>query len=127
MPKGREQIAAQMRVFDSGAMGVARGEEDLFSDFDTDGEMWTGEGDRAVRQRISFGGAFLEPPVVSLWIAMQDSTHDSNTRFDLRAEEVGRSGFTAEFRTWSDSRFARVRIGWLAIGPMANDDHWDVP
>jgi hypothetical protein len=31
------------------------------------------------------------------------------------------------FRTWGDTRIARVRIAWMAIGELSEGDDWDVP
>jgi len=30
------------------------------------------------------------------------------------------------FRTWLDTRVARVRISWIAMGAMSDEDAWDV-
>ena len=35
-------------------------------------------------------------------------------------------GFALVFRTWGDTRVARVRATWMAIGPVRDDDTWDV-
>ena len=34
--------------------------------------------------------------------------------------------FDIVFRTWGDTRVARVRVAWIALGAVANDDGWDV-
>ena len=115
-----------MRKIDSGAVGIARGEIVLFSDFADDGAMWAGSGDREIRRRISFDEPFAGAPVVSAWITMQDVACDRNTRFDLAAEDEDPEGFTIVFRTWGDSRIARIRVGWMAIGTVRSDDMWDI-
>jgi hypothetical protein len=53
-----------------------------------------------------------------------DSAH--NVRADLAAENVSETGFDAVFRTWKDTKVARVRISWIAIGEISDDDDWDV-
>jgi len=35
-------------------------------------------------------------------------------------------GFDLVFRTWGDTKVARVRIGWIAIGPVKSDDDWEL-
>ena len=47
-------------------------------------------------------------------------------RADISAETVTEDGFDLVFRTWGDSRIARVRIGWIAMGELSDDDDWDV-
>ena len=47
-------------------------------------------------------------------------------RADISAEAVTKEGFDMVFRTWGDTRVARMRIAWMAIGQMADDDDWDV-
>ena len=115
-----------MRKLDRGAVGIAEGETLLFSDFADDGEMWAGEGERSVRGAVRFDEPFLGPPTVKAWLTMWDTSNAANARLDVRADAVTAEGFTLEFRTWGDSRIARVRVGWLAIGPVRDDDHWDL-
>ena len=40
--------------------------------------------------------------------------------------EITGTGFQLVFRTWGDTRVARVRADWTAIGPVKDDDDWDV-
>jgi hypothetical protein len=30
------------------------------------------------------------------------------------------------FRTWGDTRVARVRADWLAIGALPHEDDWEI-
>jgi len=30
------------------------------------------------------------------------------------------------FRTWGDSKVARIRADWMAVGEVADDDAWDL-
>ncbi|SDE27729.1 H-type lectin domain-containing protein [Paracoccus isoporae] len=108
------------------AVGVLRGDEVLFSDFQDGGEMWTGTGSRSLRQRVEFADSFIEPPTVHVGLSMWDIDSQQNQRVDIGTEEVGRSGFTIVFSTWGDTRVARVRAQWLAIGPVTHDDDWEV-
>ena len=50
----------------------------------------------------------------------------TNIRAEVVAEQVTNLGFQLVFRTWGDSRVARVRMNWLAIGELAFADDWVV-
>lgn len=115
-----------MQIIDSTRVGVAQGEVDLFSDFETGGEMWTGDGTREKRRWIAFDHPFAAAPAVHVSLTLWDMDSAHNLRADLAAEGVAATGFEAVFRTWKDTRVARVRIGWLAIGPVSDEDAWDV-
>ena len=54
-----------------------------------------------------------------IFLAQEDVTHA------IRAEEVGAEGFTVVFATWGDTRVARVRASWLAIGPADHPDDFE--
>lgn len=88
--------------------------------------MWTGQGPREVRQQQAFSETFLEPPVVTVGIAMWDMDHKANSRVDIMAENITTTGFEIVFRTWADTRVARVRADWMALGPVRDEDNWDV-
>lgn len=107
-------------------IGVDQGETILFSAFEDDGEMWTGQGARESRTDIRFAQPFAAPPVVHLSPAMWDISNAGNARFDLHAVAIGSDGFSISFKTWGDTQVARVRVAWLALGPLADDDNWDV-
>ena len=47
-------------------------------------------------------------------------------RADDAAETVTENGSDLVFRTWGDTRVARGRIGWIAIGELSDEDDWDV-
>ena len=115
-----------MRKFENAAVGADQGEEVLFSDFEDDGVMWTGQGPRLTRHRVTFSEPFLERPVVHVSLSMWDIASDANSRADIAADRIDTDGFDIVFRTWGDSRVARVRAGWLAIGPVRSEDLWDV-
>lgn len=110
----------------SGLIAIEQGSRILFSDFVDDGAMWTGTGPREVRQRLSFKQAFVEPPLVTVGISMWDIDHQTNSRVDIAAESVTAKGFEIVFRTWANTRIARVRADWMAIGKARDEDDWDV-
>ena len=47
---------------------------------------------------------------------------DSNQRVDVSADEITPQGFVILFRTWGDTRVARARVSWMAIGPTEHED-----
>ncbi len=105
---------------------IAQGSKLLFSDFADGGDMWTGLGPRERRIRITFEASFLAPPAIIVGMGMWDLGPDTPSRGDLQAENITRDGFDLVFRTWSDTRVARVRADWTAIGAVTSDDDWDV-
>lgn len=113
-------------IFDRGLVAAARGSLTLFSDFEDEGPMWAGTGPREVRRRVDYGLTFIEAPVVHVGLSMWDVSNQANVRVQLTAEEVEDTGFTASFRTWSDSRLARVAISWLAVGMVRDPDQWSL-
>lgn len=115
-----------MRKFSTGSIGVQQGSRVLFSDFVNGGVMWTGEGDRESRHIVTFKEPYREPPVVHVSLTMWDTDNQTNARADISAENVTAEGFHLVFKTWSDTRIARVRADWMAIGPVADEDDWDV-
>ncbi len=106
----------------SGAICIDQGLEVLFSDFQDGGPMWIGDGPREVRRSQVFAAAFVGDPVVTVNLTMWDIDHQTNARIDLSAENVTPLGFDIVLRTWGDTRIARVRASWLAIGPGWEDD-----
>jgi len=115
-----------MRTFSTSRLGIEQGETILFSDFDVDGVMWTGDGTRQARVRVDLPSGFVEAPMVTVGLSMWDMSNDANARADVKTEDVDKDGFTIVFRTWSDTRVARVRVSWQAIGPVRDDDDWDL-
>ncbi len=111
----------------SGSVGIQQGMHVLFSDYAHGGDMWTGHGAREKRVAVTFAQAFTDVPAVLIGISMWDIDHKTNSRVDISAEVITETGFDIVFRTWGDSRIARIRAAWTAIGPVADDDAWDVP
>ena len=115
-----------MRKLNSNKIGVDSGLAHGFSDFADDGEMWSGKGKRLRRVDVEFSESFLSPPVVHLGFAMWDISNAANTRVELAAEDITATGFTAVFQTWGDTKVARMRANWMAIGEVADEEIWDV-
>ncbi len=115
-----------MKRMNGNSVGVESGETVLFSDFEDGGEMWTGSGQRERRRRILFTTPFKEEPTVQASLALWDVDNATVMRADLRSENVTEDGFDLVFRTWGDTRIARVRISWMAIVPLAQDDDWQL-
>lgn len=107
-------------------IGIDQGDNVLFSDFEDGGEMWTGTGPRERRRRVSFGETFRSPPVVHVALSLSDLHHATNVRTDIAAEAVDVAGFDVVFRTWGDTKVARARVRWLAIGELRDSDEWDL-
>jgi H-type lectin domain len=114
-----------MRI-SSGTLGILQGSRMLFSDFADGGPMWTGEGDREVRQGVAFDPPFTATPAVIVGLSLLDLDRRTNARLDLVAENVTPAGFDIVLRTWGDSRIARIRADWTALGAVRGEDEWDV-
>lgn len=110
----------------SGPIGIEQGSKILFSDYAHDGAMWTGSGPREVRHAQDFKEHFTEAPVVTVSVSMWDIAHQTNSRVDITAENITARGFVIVFRTWADTRIARIRADWMAIGRTRDEDDWDV-
>lgn len=88
--------------------------------------MWTGEGPRSAQRDVTFSEPYRDPPRVMVSLSMFDMDQASNQRADLAAEDVTEIGFTLVFRTWGDTRVARVRADWMSIGELYHPDDWDI-
>jgi hypothetical protein len=44
----------------------------------------------------------------------------------VQCEDITESGFAIVFRTWGDTKVARVRVAWQAIGELPHVDDWDL-
>lgn len=119
-------MMSDMQRVRSHLLGLCQGTEVMFNDFADNGVMWTGAGQREARVAVRFPEPYAVPPLVQVALAMWDTGGDSNQRVDLRAEHVTPEGFELVFRTWADSRVARVRADWTAMGPLLDDEVWQV-
>lgn len=115
-----------MKTFPTGVLAVDQGVVVLSSDFDTGGELWSSQGPRERRIDVSFSSEFQVAPAVHLSLSMFDMDHSHNQRFDLEAEEITKTGFVIAFRTWADTKIARARASWLAVGTVPHADDWSV-
>lgn len=115
-----------MRRIGANSLGIAKGSRMMFSDYVNGGVMWTGQGDRESRHVVMFDEPFLTAPVVTVGISLWDTDHSTNLRADLVAEQVTETGFHLVFRTWGDTRVARIRADWMALGPVRDDEVWEV-
>ena len=106
------------------AIGIDQGDEVLFADYADGGEMWTGTGARERRKTIRFATAFKDAPAIHVGLSMWDMDNAANPRADISTEHVTRDRFDIVFRTWSDTRVARVRVRWMAIGAAFHADDW---
>ena len=88
--------------------------------------MWTGAGPRESRLRVTFDEAFAAVPVVQVGVSMWDLDRETNIRADISAENIATDGFEIVFRTWGDTRVARIRADWMAMGPLRDDDQWQL-
>ncbi|MCT4557502.1 MAG: H-type lectin domain-containing protein [Pelagimonas sp.] len=115
-----------MRKFRGSTIGIDQGNTEVFSDFAIGGDMWKGHGARERRKKVLFSEVFKEPPVVQVSLSLWDMDQGANVRADITADQITEKGFDLVFRTWSDTRVARVRMNWIAMGPVASEDDWDV-
>lgn len=116
----------RMKTFRTHPIGIDQGEAVLFSEFADGGDMWTGEGARERRSAIAFTQPFRSCPVVQIGISLWDVDTSSALRAEVTAEDITTEGFCAVFRTWSDTRIARIRVTWTAIGEIPHKDDWDI-
>jgi hypothetical protein len=115
-----------VRRFSAGQVGLQQGRLILFSDFADGGAMWTGQGPRESRKTVVFPEAFLDAPSVMVGISMWDADQKTNLRVDISSDNITPAQFDIVFRTWADSRIARIRADWTAIGAITDDDQWEV-
>ncbi len=115
-----------MPRFDARTLGVDQGSQLLFSDFEHDGEMWIGNGPRRRRVRVQFAEPYKTAPVVQVQVGMWDMSVQSNQRAEILAENISPDGFEIVFKTWGDTKVARVVANWTAIGEVRHEDDWDV-
>lgn len=115
-----------MMKFVNTAIGIDQGEDVLFSDYEDGGEMWTGSGARERRHKLKFKEAYKTPPAVHISLTLWDMDSATNARADVAAEKITEKGFEVVFRTWADTRVARARVRWMAIGEVNHEDDWQL-
>lgn len=114
-----------MRRLSSHILGIDQGSVILFSDFKDGGLMWTGEGLRETRRSVTFSEPFRATPTIHVALSMWDIDQKTNQRVDISSDAITVSSFEIVFRTWGDTRVARVRADWMAIGEVSSEDDWD--
>ena len=115
-----------MKRIASHLMGVDQGELLLFSDYEHDGEMWTGKGERERVVAVTFSEAYRRPPVVHVAMSLLDIATGPSVRADVSTRDVTETGFSVVFRTWEDSMVARIRVAWIAMGELPDDEEWQL-
>lgn len=115
-----------MKKFLTHPIGVDQGEAVVFSEFAEGGGMWTGEGPRERRASIRFSEPFRSVPVVQVAVSLWDVDTSSALRAELFADNITAEGFDAVFRTWADTRIARIRVVWTATGEVSHTDDWEI-
>ncbi|MGB0496753.1 MAG: H-type lectin domain-containing protein [Rubricella sp.] len=116
-----------MLKLSSSFIGIDSGERTLFDHFVEETPMWAGDGRREAVAEITFSERFLKPPAITVSVAMIDCDKATNLRLDIHARNVTETGASLVAVTWDDTRIARLRLHWQAIGPLTDpDDYWDV-
>lgn len=115
-----------MKKLYSSVTGIDRGSVQLFSDFEENGEMWVGKGERERTVTVAFSESFKSVPTVFITLEMLDLHNKTNYRVVTVAENITEAGFDAVFKTWADTRVARAIASWMAIGEARGEDDWDM-
>jgi hypothetical protein len=120
------QWGFEMKRLSANTIGIQQGTRALFSDFADGGVMWTGSGPREIRKFVKFSEVFSDVPAVTVSISMWDMDQKTNLRADISTDRVTAEGFYLVFRTWGDTRVARIRADWTAIGSVKDEDVWEL-
>ena len=75
-------------TFRSQRTGVAQGDVEVFSEFDSGGSMWTGSGGRERRLNVRFDHPFRAIPAVQVTASLMDMHQDTAHRSELVAENT---------------------------------------
>ena len=113
-----------MKYLTRQTIGIDEGDDVLFSDYEDGGDMWTGWSKRERRKAVAFSEAFIDPPMTFVSLSMWDFDAATNARANVTAENITETGFEVVFRTWGDTRVARARVRWMAIGTVPGEDDW---
>ncbi|MFY0682266.1 MAG: H-type lectin domain-containing protein [Thalassovita sp.] len=116
-----------MKKLRGNLIGIDQGTETLFSDFEDGGEMWTGDGYRDRRLRVAFSEKYKSPPSVTCSISLWDVDYSTNIRSEITTQNITEKGFEILFQTWGNTRIARAKADWMAIGEVLSEDDWDIP
>jgi hypothetical protein len=66
---------------------------------------------------VQFGKAFWGTPNVMLGTIVVDAFKERNLRYHVWPDSITPQGFTAFFKTWSDTELYLLTIEWIAYGP----------
>jgi len=88
-----------MKKLYSSVTGVDQGSVQLFSDFQDQGEMWSGQGERERSVSVEFSEPFKSQPSVFITLELLDLHSGANHRTVTLAKNVTNSGFDAVLRT----------------------------
>ena len=111
-----EDLIKQQTTSPLVGMQIITASGELFNHVDNNGPMWSEDGDREVRLKVSFSESFQKPPHITLGISGIDSSMAQNLRFSLVAENVTTENFEVVMKTWDDTKIARASVNWSAIG-----------
>lgn len=115
-----------MKKLYTSVLGISSGTISLFTDFETDGEMWTGEGPRERIVSVVFDNEYKLPPTVHVSLSMIDAANWANQRWEMSVQDISEHGFDISFKTWGDTRIARASATWMAIGEVKGDGDWQI-
>lgn len=115
-----------MKRIRASLFGIDQGEHIMFSDYENNGKMWSGSGTRQRKKTIVFSEPFEAPPAVQVSMSLLDMDKDTNMRADVQAKNISTTGFDLIFRTWGDTRVARARLSWIAMGALVDEESWDL-
>lgn len=115
-----------MKQLRSHLIGIDQGDLVLFADFEDGGAMWTGSGPRERRKAVWFAQKFRAPPSVQVAVSLWDVDTSSAMRAEIIARSITDARFEIVFRTWLDTRIARLRVAWTAIGELADESDWEI-
>jgi hypothetical protein len=88
-----------MKRIRSHLFGIDQGEHIMFSDYENDGKMWSGNGTRQRKKTIVFSEPFEAPPSVHVSMSLMDLDKETNVRSDVLAKNISTTGFDLIFRT----------------------------
>ena len=107
-----------MRVGRGKSLQILSGDEEIFDHVSEPGPMWDEDGNRNIKVRVEFSNRFASAPVVNAGFSLLDVSKDNNLRVWLRLLNIDASGFDALVLSWDDTRLAKVRVAWIAIGEV---------
>ncbi|WEF22923.1 hypothetical protein [Paracoccus sp. S3-43] len=115
-----------MKPFNHHAIGLCQGASLLFSAFENHDPMWSGEGPRAIRQTGFFDEAFAAPPAVHARRSPRRRHVGHRPQRQPKGRYPGGQDHPVRLRhrfpDLGDTRVARIRAEWLALGALPHKD-----